>query len=264
MDASFERNNRLISMGITTLIAVLLFIIFLYIKFITPLPPFEESAKGGLEVNFGFDESGMGDNNFTEHITQDQEIKTKTSSQPQNNSSSDMIATDKVSDVVTPPVKHKKVEVVKEETPPQPDQNLLNALNKVHNSSTIGSNSGDGNSDTPGNQGDPGGSLNSNVYSNFGGGSGGVHGKLRGSGRKMIGDVAIYDNSQETGIVAVEILVDKYGKIVKAEPVLMGSTTTSSVLWKKAKNGLINQILFNESAKGEETRGTIYINFTVR
>ena len=80
----------------------------------------------------------------------------------------------------------------------------------------------------------------------------------------VIGDVAIYDDSQETGIVAVEILVDKYGKIIKAEPVLMGSTTTSSILWKKAKDGLINKILFNESAKGEEARGTIYINFTVR
>lgn len=249
-------------MGITTLIAILLFMIFLFIKFITPIPPFEESAKGGLEVNFGFDEAGMGDNNSMEHVTQDQRIKSETSSQPQSNSSSDMIATDEVSDVVAPPVKNKKAEVVKEETSPQPDQNLLNALNKVH--SSTGSNSGDGNTDTPGNQGDPNGTLNSNVYSDFGGGSGGIHGKLRGSGRKMIGDVAIYDDSQETGIVAVEILVDKYGKIIKAEPVLMGSTTTSSILWKKAKDGLINKILFNESAKGEEARGTIYINFTVR
>ena len=66
------------------------------------------------------------------------------------------------------------------------------------------------------------------------------------------------------GIVAVEILVDKYGKIIKAEPVLMGSTTTSSLLWRKAKDGLINQVLFNQSASGEEARGTIYINFTVR
>ena len=249
-------------MGITTLIAVSLFILFLFIKFITPIPPFEESAKGGLEVNFGFDEAGMGDNNSMEHVTQEQKIKSETSSQPQNNSQSDMIATDEASDVVAPPVKNKKAEVVKEETPPQPDQNLLNALNKVH--SSAGSNSGDGNTDTPGNQGDPGGTLNSNVYSDFGGGAGGIHGKIKGSGRKMIGDVAIYDDSQETGIVAVEILVDKYGKIIKAEPVLMGSTTTSSILWKKAKDGLINKVLFNESAKGEEARGTIYINFTVR
>jgi hypothetical protein len=261
MDTSFERNNRLISMGITTLVAVLLFIIFLFIKFTTPIPPFEESPKGGLEVNFGFDEAGMGNTNSLEHVTHEPKSKTESTPQLRNNSAADMVATEEESNVVAPPLKNKKKPSSKEESPQRPDQNLLNALNKVH--STTGSNSGDGNTDTPGNQGDPNGTLTSNVYSEFGG-TGGIRGKLRGSGRKMIGNVAIYDNSQETGIVAVEILVDKHGKIIKAEPVLMGSTTTSSVLWKKAKDGLINQLLFNESAKGEEARGTIYINFTVR
>lgn len=258
MEATFDRNNKLIAMGTTLLFAVLLFIIFLFIKFITPIPPFEESAQGGLEVNFGFDEAGMGDNNSTQPITDNQK-KENASSQPENNSSSEMLSSDEASNVVAPVVKNKKPDV--KETPPQPDQNLLNALNKVH--SNTGSNSGDGNTNTPGNQGDPNGTLNSNVYSPFEG-TGGIRGKLKGSGRKMIGDVAIYDDSQETGIVAVEILVDKYGKIIKAESVLIGSTTTSSLLWKKAKDGLLNKVLFNQSPTGEEARGTIYINFTVR
>lgn len=260
METSFERNNRLIAMGITTLVAALLLIVILLIKFITPIPPFEESTQGGLEVNFGFDQSGMGDNNTLDPVTNDQQTKTEAASQPES-STSEMVTSEEASEVVSPPVKNTQAEVKVEM--PTPDQNLLNALNKVH--SNPGSNTGDGNTNTPGNQGDPNGTLNSNVYSEFGGGGDkGIRGKLKGSGRKMIGDIAIYDNSQETGIVAVEILVDKYGKITKAEPVLMGSTTTSSVLWKKAKDGLINQKLFNESASGEEARGTIYINFTVR
>ena len=258
MEATLNRNNRLIAMGITTLFAALLLIIFLYIKFTTPIPPFEESAQGGLEVNFGFDEQGMGDNNSTQPVADDPK-KQNAASQPENNSSSEMLSSDEASNVVAPVVKNKKPDV--KETPPQPDQNLLNALNKVH--SNTGSNSGDGNTNTPGNQGDPNGTLNSSVYSPFEG-TGGIRGKLKGSGRKMIGDVAIYDDSQETGIVAVEILVDKYGKIVKAESVLIGSTTTSSLLWKKAKDGLLNKVLFNQSPTGEEARGTIYINFTVR
>ena len=261
MEASFERNNRLMSMGITTLVAILLFIIFLFIKFITPIPPFEESTNGGLEVNFGFDQAGMGDNNSMQKVTNNQKTKTEANSHPETNPPAAMISGEEASNVVVPVIKNKKTDV-KVETPPQPDQNLLNALNKVH--SKTGSNTGDGNTNTPGNQGDPNGTLNSNVYSEFGGGTDGIRGKLRGSGRKMTGDVNIHDDSQETGIVAVEILVDKYGKIIKAEPVLMGSTTTSLLLWKKAKEGLINQKLFNESASGEEARGTIYINFTVR
>ncbi|MFI5164584.1 MAG: hypothetical protein ACHQHP_04970, partial [Bacteroidia bacterium] len=213
-----------------------------------------------LEVNFGFDAAGMGDNNSLEHVAQDQKNKTEPNSKPESNSPTDMIASDEASNVVAPVVKKVKKQDVKVEEP-QPDQNLLNALNKKH--STTGSNSGDGNTDTPGNQGDPNGTLNSNVYSKGGDGDGGIW-KLKGSGRKMTGEVKIHDDSQETGIVAVEILVDKHGKIIKAEPVLMGSTTTSSTLWKKAKDGLINKKLFNESSSGEEARGTIYINFTVR
>lgn len=254
---SIERNNKLISLGATLLLAILLFLAFLFIKFITPIPPFEASPMGGLEVNFGYDEAGMGDNNSIQPVA-DNSKKENATSQPQTNSSTEMLSGDEVSNVAAPPVKNKNAEVKAEE--PKPDQNLLTALNKVH--SSTGSNSGDGNTNTPGNQGDPNGSLSSNEYGPFTGPSG-IYGKIRG-GRKMIGDVAIYDDSQETGIVAVEILVDRYGKIVKAEPVLIGSTTTSSLLWKKAKDGLLNKVLFNQSSTGEEARGTIYINFTVR
>jgi len=256
---SIEKNNRLIAIGITTLVAALLLIVILLIKFITPIPPFDESTKGGLEVNFGFDEAGMGENNSMDPVKNDQQTKTEATPQVQSNPA-DMISTEEPSEVVAPPVKNTPQEV-KVETPPTPDKNLLDALNKVH--SKPGSSSGDGNTDTPGNQGDINGTPNSPVYSK-GKGRGGEGFVIRGAGRKMTGDVNIYDDSQETGIVAVEILVDKYGKITKAEPVLMGSTTTSSVLWKKAKDGLINQKLFNESGNGEEARGTIYINFTVR
>ncbi|MBI3501759.1 MAG: hypothetical protein HY063_08185 [Bacteroidetes bacterium] len=258
MEYTFERNNRLISLGITILFAALLFIILLFIKFITPIPPFDASPMGGLEVNFGYDEAGMGDNNSLQPVSDNQK-KNNSASQPENNSSSEMLSSEEASNVTAPSVKKKNKEVKVEE--PKPDQNLLSALNKIN--SKTGNNSGDGNTNTPGNQGDPNGSLNSNVYSPFEG-TGGIHGRLKGSGRKMIGDVAIYDDSQETGIVAVEILVDRYGKIIKAEPVLIGSTTTSSLLWKKAKDGLLNKVLFNQSPAGEEARGTIYINFTVR
>ncbi|HEY4800675.1 MAG TPA: hypothetical protein VII99_16465 [Bacteroidia bacterium] len=259
MDYSFERNNRFLSLGITLLFAALLLLIFFFIKFITPIPPFDPSPMGGLEVNIGYDPAGMGDNNSTQPVSDNQK-KEKSATQPESNSPSDMISTEEVNNVAAPKIKKNKKKNIKVEEP-LPDQNLLNALSKVN--SKTGSNTGDGNTNTPGNQGDPNGTLNSNVYSKGSTGPG-EHWKLKGSGRKMIGDLAIYDDSQETGIVAVEIMVDKNGKITKAEPVLIGSTTTSSILWKKAKDGLLNKVLFNQSPTGEEARGTIYINFTVR
>jgi hypothetical protein len=247
-------------MGITILIAISLFLVFLFIKFITPIPPFEPSTNNGLEVNFGFDQAGMGDNNSMEPVKDNTKTKTEPTSQPKTSQPQAMMSSDEASNVSAPPVKNTNAEVKIEE--PKPDQNLLDALNKKH--TEAGSNTGDGNTNTPGNQGDPNGTLNSNVYSTGGGTGLDPKYRLKGSGRKMIRDIAIYDNSQETGIVAVEIMVDRYGKITKAEPVLIGSTTTSSLLWKKAKDGLMNQKLFNESSSGEEARGTIYINFTVR
>lgn len=259
MDATVERNNRLVAMAITTLVAVMLLIVIFLIEFITPIPPFDQSTRGGLEVNFGFDEAGMGDNNSMDPVASQKETPKENSAQPEAKVS-EMISTDEASNVVVPSVKTKEPEVKVEE--PTPDQNLLNALNRVHTSP--GTNTGDGNTNTPGNQGDPNGTLNSPVYSKGGGTGTNPEFKLKGSGRRMIRDIAIYDNSQETGIVAVEILVDKFGKITKAEPVLMGSTTTSSILWKKAKDGLLGQKIFNESASSEDARGTIYINFTVR
>jgi hypothetical protein len=210
MEATFERNNRFISMAITLFCGVLLMLLFLFIKFITPIPPFEESSQEGLEVNFGYDQAGMGDNNTMDHVTPEQKTKTEASTQPKSNAPAAMVSSEEASNVVAPPVKTVQPEVKIEE--PKPDQNLLDALNKKH--TAAGSNSGDGNTDTPGNQGDPDGTLNSNVYSTGGGKGLDPRYRLRGSGRKMIRDIDIFDNSQETGIVAVEILVDKYGKII--------------------------------------------------
>src|SRR3972149_2424513 len=137
MEETFDRNNRLIAMGVTTLFAVLLFIIFLFIKFITPIPPFEESAMGGLEVNFGFDNQGMGDNNSLQPVSDNQK-KDNPTSQSENNSSSEMLSSEDANNVTAPPIKNKNTEIKVEE--PTVDQNLLSALNKMNNK--IGRNTG--------------------------------------------------------------------------------------------------------------------------
>jgi hypothetical protein len=157
--------------------------------------------------------------------------------------------------VITSKTKTKKEEVVEL----QPDQNLLTALNKIKNNSSS-QNSGDGHSGIPGNEGKPDGtegelSVGTSDIGTW---------KLKSSGRKMIGSIEISNESQETGVVAVEISVDKYGKVTRATPVLMGSTTTNLYLWNKAKEGLQGKVLFNQSASNEEAKGMIYINFTLR
>ncbi len=251
---AIEKKERISGAAATILFHVLLLLLFFLMK----LPkeeiiPGEEGTSQAILIDFGSSADGMGNQKAVEPQKNVPEPPTKqnTASQPDETSATQNLE-------ATPVVVPKTTK--QEKTPePQPDQNLLNVLNKVNSKS--GANSGNGPGQVVGDMGDPSG-TDSNEYSLVSGSS--VKGKIKGSGRKMIGDVAIHDDSQEIGIVAVEIIVNKYGKVIKAEPILMGSTTTSSHLWKKAKDGLINQILFNQSAKGEEAYGTIYINFSVR
>jgi hypothetical protein len=162
----------------------------------------------------------------------------------------------KIQNVEEAPVIVNKTKIKKEEViNPQPDQNLLNVLSKIKNNSS----SGEGTTHMPGNMGEPDGTQGalSEGHSNVG------SWKLKSSGRKMIGKVEIVNESQETGIVAVEIIVDKYGRVTRATPMLMGSTTTNLYLWNKAKEGLEGKVLFNQSASEDEAKGIIYINFTL-
>ena len=75
---------------------------------------------------------------------------------------------------------------------------------------------------------------------------------------------SLYDNSQETGKVVVSIKVDKYGSVIDAQPGARGSTTTSSTLFRKAKEAAM-KARFSPSDKGvEEQVGTVTFVFVMQ
>ncbi len=55
------------------------------------------------------------------------------------------------------------------------------------------------------------------------------------NGRKMTKQPTISNLTMEKGIVVVDITINKYGNVVKAEPGAEGTTTTSNYLLTKAK-----------------------------
>ena len=70
-------------------------------------------------------------------------------------------------------------------------------------------------------------------------------------------------DSEEEGIVVVEIIVDENGKVIKATPGQRGSTTTSAKLFAKARQA-VRQAKFNPSPDGaKEQRGTWTFVFTL-
>lgn len=251
-----EKKERISGAAATAIFHLLLLLLFILLK----LPAQEiaggtEAAAEGILIDFGNTETGTGNENAvqenqnTQPSSQNTEVSSERDEKIQMQNTEDAIS-------VSPKTKTKTQTQV---TEPGPDQDLLSALNKLNNP---GKTSGDGNSNVPGNQGSPDGTTGPAGTSEGTDPSG--KWKIKEGGRKMIGEIEIDYDSQETGIVAVEIIVDKYGKVTRATPVLMGSTTTNLYLWNKAKEGLQNKILFNQSPSGEEARGTIYINFTLR
>ena len=254
--ARIEKENRLIAAGGTILFATLVLLLFLFVKILSPIPPFEEGG-GVIEVALGMDDFGMGNDIAPPPAVNTNQNQAESENKNPSSSQTEMLTSTNAENISVPLVNNKQSDVKVED--PQPDPNLMKMSNKLSNHTGTGT--GHGETDIPGWQGDENGDPNSHNYSPFKGPAG-IEGKING-GRKMIGGIDIYDDSQESGTVAVEIIVDKSGKIVKAEPVLIGSTTTSSLLWKKAKEGLLNKVLFTPSQFGESS-GTIKINFTVR
>ena len=80
-------------------------------------------------------------------------------------------------------------------------------------------------------------------------------------GRKMVKEPIVSNLTQEKGVVVVDITVDKYGNVVKAEGGAVGSTTTSSYLITKAKQAAESVKFDTSPTMPLETKGSITIVF---
>lgn len=222
-------------------------------------PPPEDE---GITINFGTSDQGM--NNSPTKVQSEEAKET-----PAETALSEPTPSEVVEDEImtqdteeAPSIDKKKekkeevVEPVKKEEP-KPDKNLSEALNKWKNKTPTGG-GGDGNTGTPGDQGDESGDPNSSNYTGGGNGSG-LSFNL--SGRSLLSSPKISDNSQEEGKVVVDIIVDKYGKVIRATPGARGSTTTNANLEKKAKEAALNTKFNANPSAAEEQKGQMTFIF---
>ncbi|MEP6647245.1 MAG: cell envelope integrity protein TolA [Saprospiraceae bacterium] len=120
--------------------------------------------------------------------------------------------------------------------------------------------SGKGNTGKPGSQGDPNGDPNATNLEGITKGSGRVGGGL--GKRGVLNEPQINDKSQKTGLVVINVCVDKTGKVIKADYTQKGSTTTDSELKEIARKAAL-QFKFTVS-EIEEQCGTITVDFKVK
>lgn len=125
-----------------------------------------------------------------------------------------------------------------------------------------GNDGGDGNANQPGDKGDPKGSPDGGDFPGHNKGQGPDGWSMK--GRKMVKFPDPVSDSQEQGKVVVAIVVDASGKVIKAEPGEPGSTTSSAILYAKARQAALTA-KFNPSPEGfTEQRGTITFVFILK
>lgn len=267
MSTSTENKNKYIALAFTLGFHALLFMLFVLIVFVTPIPPFE--IKPVPEIEIGLEMSGLGNKAAGGSGQNDPEIATSTEvASSQASSDAPNIVTDDTETAVSIKTNPKSTEESKVETPTVEEQKasaeLLSALAKMK-SLKERKGKGEGTNNTGGSGNGTKQGLGDGDGNGIGNGTPGGNGRggydLK--GRSLLKRPDRMTDSEEEGIVVVEIIVDETGKVIKATPGARGSTTTSSKLYAKAR-GAAREAKFSPSPEGiKEQRGTYTFVFTL-
>jgi periplasmic protein TonB len=284
MPSTTEKRDKLYATGLTVLVHLILFAIFILIVFRTPIPPYPEGGGSGIAVNFGTSDEGFGDNqpeqfipintkniDGAENVT-NAESESESEVLTQNSEEAPAVSsTEKPKNVQKKPIEN--AQKVKLNDPVVNPAALYKKSNKGTSSEGIKSGTGD--------QGNPNGTYDSKNYEGkpgsgagtgegFGEGTGTGDGKGDGISFSLVGRTLKYQlpspakNFSENGTVVVQIDVDKNGKVVKAVAIDKGSNTTDANLRRLAEEAARKAVFNANLNAGEVQRGTITYHFVVK
>jgi TonB family protein len=237
--------------------------LLIFVSFSFPPPPEEEE---GILVNFGTDETGLGMVEPSPPAVQ-QETSPPPPSSVANKADEEPLLTQNTEEApevkkIDPEAEKKRIEKREADKKKREEleaerirkkqeddekkrieaeqQRQADIMNKTKNALANSKNAGTGSTSEgiaggTGNQGDPRGSVDSNVRGEGGGlGDKGISYELQGRGFQKLPEPK-YDYQGE-GRVVVEISVDRSGKVTNAVPGIKGSTTLDEYLLKVAKD----------------------------
>ena len=230
----------------------------------------EELSNMGIMVNLGTTETGMVEDNVptaenTEVVEPvSQEVVEESSSNEIEAVTQDIVATPIVATTkpTTKPstTNNNATETVKPVVaPPAPAVNENALFNGTNNA-----NQGTGNK--PGDQGNPNGSLESDIYGDIAGsGFGGAGDGASLKGRGLVSKPNFSNPTNEFGKVVIKITVNKSGQVVNAELVSLYSTNTNQELVKyaiqEAYKFKFNNVSSENSSRDNQVGKVVY-NFT--
>lgn len=246
MDYRSEENNYPKAFLATGIILGLIIAMCYFMVFKMPVK--QEDGTGGILVNYGTVDEGMGNDYMSteepstaEHANHTKPDKvtpappTETPTPVDN--SSKQVVTQNTEDAPEVSNDKKPSETVKAQqevtkTTPKPAVVNQNALYKGKTNNGTGE--GDGNGATPGNQGKPTGSTLADNYDGTGSGNGGTGI----SQRSFVNSPVKPDGKRQVGKVVVDYRVDKNGNVIYAKAGGRGTTITDYDLLQKCEDSL--------------------------
>jgi len=284
-ESKFEREKNIKAGVITLLFAALVFIVFYFLHWATPVTP-PPIAETGIEVNLGNSEDGMGDvsphsiGNPAEAIAPEN-ATTSTSKpdetpEPINSNSNNEEDVDVGNNAKTKKLNNKPTDNTanKTEKTKQPatatlpinkpkalmGKNIGGKDNGGNDDKSFSNSPNQGNGNKPGDKGVKNGNPITDSYNgNNAIGKSGIAVKSGFKGRKINHYPEFKDDFDESGKVLVDITVDDKGKVIAASINRNGSTISKKSMWdialRKAK-----ELVLNPATEETET-GTIVITF---
>ena len=236
-----QNRNKAIAIGITVAVHVLVVVLLVILALTTPLPL---PGEAGVEVNLGMYNEGMG--------VQQQPKPTKVVEAPKPKPE---------------PVKEETVTQDTEEAPaleePKPkEEPKVNerALFKPTNK-PVEEPSSEGNTETPGDQGNPNGGQDIANYEGLGGAGGGPSYDLGGRGVKSLPRPS--KDFNEEGTIVVDIWVDRDGRVTNAQ-IGKGTNIANIQMRQMAINAAKSSVFSPDMDAAELQKGTITYKFIIR
>ena len=264
------------SFAITLVIMSLIVLALLIMKLTNAIiPPDEED---GIAITFGTDNMGMGEINPPKPTEQTVATEEPTEETPKTETTPAkqpvLTQNDDEETVVIPKEEVKKKKETPKETKPTPKKpqkpaaSTTDALSSVLNASVKNPHSGNGSGsqgddNVLGYKGDPKGNpYASSFFGDSSDGSGSGSGKSWGlNGRRYISGEKIFQDCNESGLVIVQIEVDRSGKVVRAKAGEKGTTNKAPCLLDAARTSAMTY-RFNADEKAPQTQiGFLSIRF---
>ena len=264
------------SFAITLVIMSLIVLALLIMKLTNAIIP--PDAEDGIAITFGTDNMGMGEINPPKPTEQTVATEEPTEETPKTETTPTeqpvLTQNDEEETVVIPQEEVKKKKETPKETKPtakkpqKPAASTTDALSSVLNASVKNPHSGNGSGsqgddNVSGYKGDPKGNpYASSFFGDSSDGSGSGSGKSWGlNGRRYISGEKIFQDCNESGLVIVQIEVDRSGKVVRAKAGEKGTTNKAPCLLDAARKSAMTY-RFNADEKAPQTQiGFLSIRF---